>query len=228
MTSLKPDYVQFSPLGPIPGTRLYEDYEAKKKLIPDIPYESQHGQGKIWFHHEHFSREESVEFLRLAFEIDYSRNGASILRDIRTALAGYAYCMNHPEKAIRDRLEGFKKRLKMMRYFLTASTLFVQNRQSEILLKEIKKSFRSLLGRTKSLGQAISLLVLFYSIKEYLRCRISGDVRTPKTSYRPLNGIRRKGIKHVTVPKWVVAPSKTSQATLMPLKFSEKSPFSKP
>jgi radical SAM superfamily enzyme YgiQ (UPF0313 family) len=227
VTSLKPDYVQFSPLGPIPGTKLYEDYEAQKKLIPGIPYESQHGQGKIWFRHEHFSREESEVFLRLAFEIDYSRNGASILRATRTALAGYAYCIDHPDKAIRGRLEGFKKRLKIMRYFLTASTVFVQNRQSEILLEEIKKSFRSLLGRTKPLGQAISILVLFYSIKEYLRCRISGDVRTPKTSYRPLNEIRRKGIKRATVPKWVVAPSKASQTTLMSLKFSDKSPFSK-
>jgi radical SAM superfamily enzyme YgiQ (UPF0313 family) len=82
VTSLKPDYVQFSPLGPIPGTKLYEDYEEQGKVIHDIPYESQHGQGKIWFRHDHFSREESEEFLRLAFEIDYNRNGASMLRAI--------------------------------------------------------------------------------------------------------------------------------------------------
>ena len=27
VTSLNPDYLQFSPLGPIPGTKLYNDYE---------------------------------------------------------------------------------------------------------------------------------------------------------------------------------------------------------
>jgi radical SAM superfamily enzyme YgiQ (UPF0313 family) len=195
VTSLKPDYVQFSPLGPIPGTKLYKDYEEQGKVIHEVPYESQHGQGKIWFRHDHFTREESEEFLRLAFEIDYSRNGASILRAIRTTLAGYAYCMNHPDIAIRRRLEGYKKKLKMMRYFLTASTIFVQNRQSEILLREIKKSFRSLLGRTKPLDQAISFLVVYYSIKEYLRCRIVGDARVPKTSYRPLSRVYKKGLK---------------------------------
>jgi radical SAM superfamily enzyme YgiQ (UPF0313 family) len=189
VTSLNADYVQFSPLGPIPGTRLYEEYEREGKVIRDVPYESQHGLGKIWFRHDHFSREESEEFLRLAFEIDYNRNGASMLRNMKTTLAGYAYCRNHPDRVIRERAKGFKKRLQVMRYFLTASTLFVQNRQSEILLREIKKSFRRQLGRTRPLGLAVSLLVLLYSIKEYLRCRIVGDARMPKTSYRPLNGV---------------------------------------
>jgi len=47
VTSLNPDYVQFSPLGPIPGTKLYDDYEKQGKLIENIPYESQHGQKQI-------------------------------------------------------------------------------------------------------------------------------------------------------------------------------------
>ena len=62
VTSLDPDYLQFASLGPIPGTKLYSDYEAEGKLIPEIPYESQHGQGEIWFSHEHFTRDESREF----------------------------------------------------------------------------------------------------------------------------------------------------------------------
>jgi hypothetical protein len=187
VTSLKPDYVQFSPLGPIPGTKLYDDYEREGKVNKKIPYESQHGQGKIWFHHDHFSRDESEEFLRLAFEIDYNRNGASMLRAIKTTLGGYFYCRKHTDERIRRRSKDHKKRLKMMRYFLTASTIFVQNRQSENLLKDIKRSFRSQFGRMNLLTLSISLVVVFFSIKEYLRCRIIGDLRVPKTSYRPLN-----------------------------------------
>lgn len=207
VTSLNADYVQFSPLGPIPGTRLYEEYEREGKVIRDVPYESQHGQGKIWFRHDHFSREESEEFLRLAFEIDYNRNGASMLRNMKTTLAGYAYCENHPDRVIRERAKGFRKRLQVMRYFLTASTLFVQNRQSEILLREIKKSFRRQLGGTRPLGLAVSLLVVFYSIKEYLRCRIVGDARMPKTSYRPLNKACREGVKTARLPEVAVGAS---------------------
>ena len=189
VTSLNPDYVQFSPLGPIPGTKLYDDYEKQGKLIKNIPYESQHGQGKIWFHHDHFSRDESEDFLRLAFDIDYNRNGASMLRAIKTTLGGYIYCRNHPGEHVRRCSKNFKKRLKMMRYFLPASTVFVQNPQSKILLREIKKLYRSQFGRMNLPARVASLLVVFFSIKEYMRCRIFGDLRVPKTSYRPLNKV---------------------------------------
>jgi len=100
---------------------------------------------------------------------------------------GYIYCGNHPDERIRGRSEGFKKRLKLMRYFLTASTIFVQNRKSEILLKEIKESFRRIFGRMNLPGFIASMTVVFFSIKEYLRYQTMGDVRTPKTSYRLFN-----------------------------------------
>ncbi len=189
VTSLNPDYVQFSPLGPIPGTKLYDDYEKQGKVIKNIPYESQHGQGKIWFHHDHFSRDESEDFLRLAFEIDYNRNGASMLRVIKTTLEGYLYCRNHPDERIRWRSKKYKKRLKLMRYFLTASAIFVQNRQSETLLKEIRKSYRSQFGRKNLPTLVISSIVVLFSIKVYLRRRFVGDVRVPKTMYRPLSRV---------------------------------------
>ena len=197
VTSLNPDYVQFSPLGPIPGTKLYDDYEKQGKLIKNIPYESQHGQKQIWFHHPHFTRDESEDFLVLAFEKDYNRNGASMLRAIKTILEGYGYCKNHPDERIRRRSKEYKKRLKMTRYFLTASTIFVQNRQSGALLREIKKSYRSQFGRMNLPSRAVSLLVVFYSIKEYMRCRFLGDLRVPKTSYRPLNKVYEHKIKPV-------------------------------
>ena len=191
VTSLNPDYLQFSPLGPIPGTKLYNDYEKQGKVIKNVPYESQHGQGKIWFHHDHFSRDESVDFLRNAFKTDYKRNGASMLRAIKTALQGYSYCRNHTDERVRSRAKSFEKRLEMMRYFLTASSIFVQNRQSETLLREIKKSFRSEFGRMNLSSRVMSLMVVFFSIKEYLRCRIVGDLRVPKTSYRALNQVSK-------------------------------------
>ncbi|MFH0789688.1 MAG: radical SAM protein [Pseudomonadota bacterium] len=190
-TSLNPDYLQFMQLGPIPGTKLYKDYEQEGKLIKDLPYESQHGQGRIWFHHDHFTRDESKDFLRLAFEIDYNRNGASLLRAIKTAFEGYLYCKNHPTKLINTRSASFKNKLKMMRYLLTASKIFVQNRQSEILLAEIENLFLVHFGKKNILAFAKSITVVFLSIKEYLRCRIGNDVRVPKTSYRLFNKVHK-------------------------------------
>ncbi len=206
VTSLNPDYLQFASLGPIPGTKLYTEYENAGKLLSEIPYESQHGQGEIWFRHEHFTRDESREFLRLAFEIDYNRNGASMLRAIKTALSGYKYCSDHDDLNIRKHKKSFEKRLKIMRYFLAAATIFVQNRRSEYLLKEIKDLYRLYFGRPCIPALTLSVLVILLSLKEYLRCRISGDTRNPKTSClvnnrKQLNGesvAMRKEIVYVT------------------------------
>jgi radical SAM superfamily enzyme YgiQ (UPF0313 family) len=205
VTSLKPDYLQFAELGPIPGTKLYMDYERQGKLIKDIPYEAQHGQGKIWFKHDHFTRDESEDFLRLAFEIDYNRNGASMLRAIKTTLGGYLYCLNHPNKLVRTRLKTYKNNLKMMRYFLIASTIFVQNRQSEILLKEIKGLFRLHFGRMSISIFAASIMVVLFAIKEYMRCRLFGDVRRPKTSYRLFNKVN-KYVERLAILSEAVGP----------------------
>lgn len=182
VTSLDPDYLQFASLGPIPGTQLYSDYEKAGKLNNEVPYESQHGQGEIWFNHAHFTRDESREFLRLAFEIDYNRNGASMLRAIKTALMGYIYCKEHSDETIRRHTASFEKRLKIMRYFLVAATIFVQNRKSESLLKEIKGLYCEAFGRVGIRILGLSALVVLLSLKEYLRCRISGDKINPKTS----------------------------------------------
>ncbi|MDQ1336667.1 MAG: hypothetical protein QG552_3617 [Thermodesulfobacteriota bacterium] len=218
VTSLNPDYVQFSPLGPIPGTKLYDDYDKEGKLLKTIPYQSQHGQKKIWFHHPHFTRDESEGFLRLAFKKDYNRNGASLLRVIKTTLTGHLYCRNHPDERIRTRSKDYEKRVGMMRYFLKASALFVENRQSRILLGEIKTSYRSQFGRMRIPTLLTSLLVIFFSVKEYLRCRFLGDLRAPKTSYRPLTKpyppTAQRAIPsyaHVAMPKtpypWIQRPA---------------------
>jgi radical SAM superfamily enzyme YgiQ (UPF0313 family) len=190
-TSLNPDYLQFMQLGPMPGTALYDDYEKQGKLIETLPYESKHGQGKIWFNHDHFSREESKDVLRIAFETDYNRNGASMLRAMKTVFSGYLYCTNHPSSRIKARAKYFGKHLAMMRYFMASARVFVKNHQSEMLLKEIKDLFVVHFGKTSVLTAAKSVLVLTLSIKEYIRCRMFGDVRVPKTAYRSFNGMHK-------------------------------------
>ena len=132
-----------------------------------------------------------------------------MLRAIKTILEGYGYCRNHPDERIRRRSGEYKKRLKMTRYLLTASTIFVQNRQSIALLREIKKSYRSQFGRMNLSARAASLLVVFFSIKEYIRCRIFSDLRVPKTSYRPF----------YTVYEHKIQPVKASYADRVKLKI---------
>jgi len=87
--SLQPDYLQFMQLGPMPGTALHDAYLQSGKIMDHVPYQEHHGQDQIWFRHPQFTREESRDFLKSAFERDYQRNGASLLRCIDTMLRGY-------------------------------------------------------------------------------------------------------------------------------------------
>lgn len=177
--SLKPDYLQFMQLGPIPGTTLYKDYETKGILCKEVPYEDQHGQDMIWFKHPHFTREESRDFLRRAFEHDYEKNGASLLRLMRTTLWGHQYAANHADPRIRRRTASFRIYLEQMRHFTIAARVFSQNAETTRLLKEVRAEFRQLFGRLDPKAVA----VLAFAVREKLRHLTSGDVRQPQERY---------------------------------------------
>jgi hypothetical protein len=106
-------------------------------------------------------------------------------------------------------------KLKLMRYFLSASTIFVQNQKSEDLLREIKKSFHFQFGRMNLPALAVSMLVVLFSIKAYLRCRFLGDVRVPKTFYHPSRKVYQHKTKRIkasgTAPAWAKMAYPVSQ-----------------
>lgn len=204
-TSLQADYLQFMQLGPIPGTALYRNYEQAGKLLPDAPLHTQHGQKNIWFRHEHFTPEESSEYLRRAFRFDYEQNGPSLLRAIQTALQGYEYCLNHPHPEVKRRADNFRPILELMRYFLPASGLFCRGDAAKKLLAGIKRSYEGLLGRNNLKSLALSSIVLLFAVKEYLRITFHTDVRQPKTLYRkfkpdPANAPERHAVSPAKEP----------------------------
>ena len=73
--------------------------------------------------------------------------------------------------------------------------------QSEILLKDIKKLFHLHFGKMNIFTFVTSMVMVFFSVKEYLRCRIIGDVRVPGTSCRKYrsNGFHEHEAQQVKV-----------------------------
>ncbi len=175
--SLKPDYLQFMQLGPIPGTALYRDYEAKGLLCHEVPYEEQHGQDMIWFRHPHFTRADTRTFLQQAFARDYAVNGASFLRAMRTALWGYDYARTHADPRVRRRAGGSHHQLSQMRHFLLAARVFGANRRTRDLGREVTREFRQLFGRFDPLAW----VALAFAAKEQLRLWWSGSARQPQS-----------------------------------------------
>jgi radical SAM superfamily enzyme YgiQ (UPF0313 family) len=184
---LKPDYVQYMQLGPIPGTKLYKDYEQEGKLDDSVPLIRRHGQDRIWFHHPNFTGDESRDYLTRAFQKDYEVNGASFIRVMKTTLNGYRYAAHHEDPLIRDRAKPFKALALLTRHFLLASGLLAENRATSGLIRELKAEYRELFGSGGLREAAFNAVVAGLALKEKAWTTLFGDVRQPPlmiTKYR--------------------------------------------
>jgi radical SAM superfamily enzyme YgiQ (UPF0313 family) len=176
--SLKPDYLQFMQLGPMPGTALHDAYQRAGKILPDVPYDEQHGQDQIWFRHPEFTREESREFLKAAFRRDYRQSGASLLRSIDTMMRGYQYALGHSDPRVRRRAESFVL-TRQMRLFLPAARLLAANRTTADLAKRLESEYRALFGRRSLKELTATAAISVLAAAEWARIRFVTDVRQP-------------------------------------------------
>jgi hypothetical protein len=138
---MQTDFVQFMNLGPLPGTALYQEFEAAGKLRMDIPYQEWHGQDKIWFTHDHFSVEESSWYLKDAFEQDYRRQGPSLLRLAETALRGYRTMRSHSDPRIRGLTPRLKERCVAFRPLLPAARRHAVNDKTVEMIDYLEREF---------------------------------------------------------------------------------------
>ncbi len=99
------DFHQFMLYTPVPGTPLFADLTAQGRMkdpseyeIPDI-----HGQYIFNYRHPHIPAGLEAELVVRAFDRDFAVNGPSIVRIVRTTLAGWKRYKNHPDRRIRRR-----------------------------------------------------------------------------------------------------------------------------
>ncbi|HBE04766.1 MAG: radical SAM protein [Spirochaetes bacterium GWF1_41_5] len=162
---LNSDYVQYMQLGPIPGTTLYKNYLEAGKLFTGIPFEEQHGQDKIWFHHPSFTRRESSNYLKKAFAREYAVNGASFARMIKTNLDGFNYCRSHADSAVQKCSLVYKKLLDKIKPFLSSIRMLAFNKTTRELIGTVKKEIRNITWRDKFLSAAVRLITITAMIK---------------------------------------------------------------
>jgi len=99
------EFHQFMLYTPVHGTPLYAQLEEKGLMLDstECPLADTHGQLKFNYRHPHIKNGQETEFLLRAFRRDFEVNGPSILRVMRTTLAGYKRYRNHPDARIRAR-----------------------------------------------------------------------------------------------------------------------------
>jgi len=181
---LQPDYLQFMGLGPIPGTRLYQDYADQGKLLGDVPWEEQHGQDRIWFDHPSFTRDETRKILADAFKRDYHENGASFMRMLQTTINGLRYTSTHEDPRVQVRSDGFIKQAKQLRVFLTASSLFSKNEATSRQVAELQRQYKEQFGPATIKDRLMAAAVVTCTTWDRIHNALFGDVRQPPASTR--------------------------------------------
>jgi hypothetical protein len=101
------DFHQFMLYMPLPGTPLYKDLEAKGLILDETqcPLPDAHGQYRFNYRHPHIPSGVETELLLRAFRRDFEINGPSLLRVLRTTLAGWRRYKNHPNPRIQRRFQ---------------------------------------------------------------------------------------------------------------------------
>lgn len=99
------DFHQFMLYTPIPGTPLHAELQAQGRLKDESEFHPAdiHGQYILNYRHPHIPEGMESELIVRAFQRDFEVNGPSVVRIVRTTLAGYRRYKNHPDPRIRDR-----------------------------------------------------------------------------------------------------------------------------
>ena len=107
------EFHQFMLYTPIPGTRLWEEMKAKGSLTDPDCHDAADAHGQLKFNYTHPNLKDGIEtqFIIKAFNRDFEVNGPSILRVMRTTLAGYKRYHKHPDPRIRQRFAQEAKEL---------------------------------------------------------------------------------------------------------------------
>ncbi|MEW6088316.1 MAG: cobalamin-dependent protein [bacterium] len=181
---LRPDFVQFMQLGPLPQTQLYLDYKKKGLLREDVPYEEWHGQHRLWFKHPEFTPEESEIYLRDAFLKDYRELGPSILRMVETNMQGYLYTQKYRDDPWL-KMRNNQLRENCVRYYPLLNVLktFMPNTLTRKITERVISLYEKTLGPKTIKQKLLTLGAYLYAVKEYFKLKTAGDVKQPKTHY---------------------------------------------
>jgi hypothetical protein len=206
--SLESDLLQFMELGPTPGTRLYQDYEAAGKIVAGIPWPRKHGQDEIWFHHPHFTLPETAGYLREAFIKKYLTHGPGVLNMAMTAVKGYLLVKSEiaereksglawdpktlryvpaidpgPDAFMQRRLDSMKRNALRFRPALSSTLKYAPNSLAVEKCRKVMALYHEAFGPMTFPERAKSFAVRLLAIRESRRIRKEGMImRQPPTN----------------------------------------------
>jgi hypothetical protein len=201
------DLLQFMLWGPVPGTKLYQDYDAEGKMLKDIPWPKQHGQDEIWFRHPNFTNAETAVYLKEAFIKKYHTHGPAVINMAHTAIKGYVNVLKEtqereaagliwdpselkyvsqpnpqPDEHMKRRLEAMRKSALKFRPILSSAVKYAPNEESAEKGRMIIQLLEEVFGRPSLGDKAMETLVKACAVVESWRLKRHNGVynRQPK------------------------------------------------
>ncbi len=189
------DFHQFMLYTPLPGTELHKEMSLQGVIKSDDEYDivNMHGQHSFNYNHSQIKNGEETEMVTRAFQKDFEINGPSVVRIVRTTLAGWKKHKSHPDPRIRKRYEFDARGLGTSYSAMVAACLHyfekdpVMKKKLKNLLKELHKEFGMKSRISSLLG---GRFLLWKAIREQKKLA-SGWTYEPPTFYEKNNAYEK-------------------------------------
>jgi radical SAM superfamily enzyme YgiQ (UPF0313 family) len=181
------DFHQFMLYTPLPGTPLHAQLaaEGRMKAADEFHVGDIHGQLLFNYRHPHIRDDQAAEFMVQAFQRDFERNGPSVVRIVRTTLAGWKRYRNHPDPCIRERYAWEARALGTTYSALVGAARLYYRREAAMfarlsaLLRELHAEF----GWKSRLASALAGRWVLRQIRQEEHRLNAGWTREPTTFY---------------------------------------------
>jgi len=236
--SLESDLLQFMQFGPIPGTRLFKDYDEEGKLIKEIPWPRQHGQDEIWFRHPHFTLKETAQYTKEAFIKKFHTHGPGVVNMAHTYVKGYRTVKREieehekqglewddktlsyvkgdnpgPDVFLKLRLEAMRKSALEFRPILKAAELYAPNWEAAQRARMVSDIFNETFGKPTLREKVFSTVVRAMAYIENLRSQKGVVMRQPPTIRYTWPDRKGKVPQKTEETRWVRQREHTPQKT---------------
>ncbi len=182
------EFHQFMLYTPAPGTPFWAEMHAKGVMLEpeEMSEADMHGQFRFNYRHPNIPAGKETELLLRAFQRDFDVNGPSVLRIIRSTLAGYKKYKNTPDERVRARFvweaEGLSTT--MAGALWAAREWFKKTnpvvfKKVDALLKDIKQEF----GFKARISAPIIGRVILHLLKKETQRLAAGWTYEPPTFY---------------------------------------------
>ncbi len=181
------EFHQFMLYTPVPGTPLHTELSAQGRMKDESEVDPADVHGQLCFNydHPHIKGGQEGEFILRAFRRDFEVNGPSVVRLVRTLLAGWKRYKNHPDERIRRRFTWEARELATTYAAVVgASKLYYRKNPAlrakmSAILADIKREF----GWKARLTAAVGGLYLLWKVWREEKRLARGWTNEPPTFY---------------------------------------------